>query len=473
VLYIMVEREAVDTLATQDFKEDMGTARSPRHIVRRIGWACIILGLMCNQWILSILFPPQDGTLAFESKVLIGIFQFFIISVGLFLCLRSPGSIRFKHLLLGFLFCFFAIGSVEIVLRVYFHIFEHNLVRKQLRNLTPFKDKEWADTFLDERFAKVEPRFDPFILFRSAAYDGTYINIDTHGRRKTWNAELVDGQDEKAIYFFGGSTIRGMYSRDNFTIPSRFSKMLYEEVEGYTVSNYGTDGYTFTQEVVRLTMLLRDGHRPQHVIFYDGVNDTNAALKEGKWGAVYGEDEMRRRFEGNHFFITLKENFKIVELVATRIPMLAKRITGLAARTGLISQRYAEDHTTIIVDAVAREYAKTYGLLQGLSRIYGFTFQCFWQPVAYVEDDLLKDELSFDTSIQNSKIVNFFRQTYARIDAASLPNFYNIQDALRGRSELAYIDHCHLSEYGSQRVALRIYDLFRQKFLIASVSARP
>ncbi len=44
---------------------------------------------------------------------------------------------------------------------------------------------------------------------------------------------------------------------------------------------------------VRLVLLLREGHRPDYVIFYDGANDVYAAYQAGRAGAVQNTDRMR------------------------------------------------------------------------------------------------------------------------------------------------------------------------------------
>jgi hypothetical protein len=80
------------------------------------------------------------------------------------------------------------------------------------------------------------------------------------------------------IYVFGGSTTFGYQVSDEHTWPSHLSTILNERSrrEGLDiridVRNYGRGFYYPSQEVALLVDLLRSGHRPDLVIFLDGLN---------------------------------------------------------------------------------------------------------------------------------------------------------------------------------------------------------
>ena len=57
-------------------------------------------------------------------------------------------------------------------------------------------------------------------------------------------------------------------------------------------------GYTFTQSLIKLLTLLRDGRHIDAVIFYGGDNDIDYAYNLGEVGALEAENMVRVRLEG-------------------------------------------------------------------------------------------------------------------------------------------------------------------------------
>src|SRR5262249_7649743 len=79
---------------------------------------------------------------------------------------------------------------------------------------------------------------------------------------------LNQGTNKSKVYFFGGSTMWGLGVRDDLTIPSQFAAAT-----GIWSENFAEMSYTAHQSLMLLVQLLQDGHRPDVVVFYDGVND--------------------------------------------------------------------------------------------------------------------------------------------------------------------------------------------------------
>ncbi len=111
-----------------------------------------------------------------------------------------------------------------------------------------------------------------------------------------------DGARVYEIAMFGGSTMEGLGAVDDETIPRTFPGSPTPSSPGdvvYHVTNYGVSGYTFTQSVMKLVTLLRDGHHFDAVIFYGGDNDIDYAYNLGEVGALESEDLVRTRLEGS------------------------------------------------------------------------------------------------------------------------------------------------------------------------------
>src|SRR5262249_9686791 len=66
----------------------------------------------------------------------------------------------------------------------------------------------WAKQYLND-FRKARRNvWVPYVYFRRAPYEGTYVNVDSFGIRKTWRAEYPkDAAQPITVFMFGGSTM--------------------------------------------------------------------------------------------------------------------------------------------------------------------------------------------------------------------------------------------------------------------------
>ena len=102
------------------------------------------------------------------------------------------------------------------------------------------------------------------------------------GYRRSYEHTCSLNQIKKTIWMFGGSTMLGQGSPDDFTIPSFLCKELKKKYPEtcWRCENYGIGGYVFTQEIfLFIRFLQKENPRPDLVIFYDGVNDFIASLQ--------------------------------------------------------------------------------------------------------------------------------------------------------------------------------------------------
>ena len=144
------------------------------------------------------------------------------------------------------------------------------------RSLSVYANEPWADQYFKDTFDCAEQRVASRAAGRGsyARYllsDITiscvtkYINYDGDKlTRKTWNPDpssIPKGAKVYRIGVFGGSTVMGLGTIDDLTIPSHISKLANAEANSkgvyYDVTNYGVSSHTFTQNVIKLTLLLR------------------------------------------------------------------------------------------------------------------------------------------------------------------------------------------------------------------------
>ena len=94
--------------------------------------------------------------------------------------------------------------------------------------------------------------------------------MNQNGLRATWNPPPRDGADAPPpvrVFTFGGSTMWGWGARDDYTIASYLSKLLYEKGYRAEVTNYGQIAYVSTQETIALLRCVQRGDVPDIVLF--------------------------------------------------------------------------------------------------------------------------------------------------------------------------------------------------------------
>lgn len=84
-----------------------------------------------------------------------------------------------------------------------------------------------------------------------------------------WTGAPVDGSNLKRIILIGGSSTFGSLVTD---IDTWAAQLQQELGSGYAVINYGVPGYSSTESLIQLLLLIPEQH-PDVVLFYGGWND--------------------------------------------------------------------------------------------------------------------------------------------------------------------------------------------------------
>lgn len=117
--------------------------------------------------------------------------------------------------------------------------------------------------------------YEPWVEFRHKPTDGMVSGQFLRRSVPDGYFSAAPG-DTLNIYFFGGSTMFGSNVKDNETIPSQFVELYREKLpqaNPIRVHNYGSPRYYSYQELILLSDLIQRGHRPDIVVFLDGIND--------------------------------------------------------------------------------------------------------------------------------------------------------------------------------------------------------
>ncbi|OGQ05658.1 MAG: hypothetical protein A2W61_00700 [Deltaproteobacteria bacterium RIFCSPLOWO2_01_44_7] len=333
-----------------------------------------------------------------------------------------------------------------------------------------YKDKDWAKDHFKELEEAQKADYESLNLWIGQEFHGKYVNIDSRGLRKTWNPESFGGKEPKKAYVFGGSTIWGSGARDDYTIPSLLSKQLNAREPSYIVTNYGQGAYTFFQQIFHLLLLLREGQRPDYVIFYSGANDVLVTYQNGKADVTNGPTNLQNIEEGTTHGEEILNGIKGLLYDHSKIYRALLRIVTLFVppTEADAAPKYDETFLTSLTKDFVEFYAKSHDLLDHLSKIYHFQYLSFWQPILFTKQDpteeetkLMRDPRFFD----NETLADLYRKIGRELPKKGFPHFFKVSHVIWGNGNSQFLDWCHLSEEGNEIIAKKMAEIFEKEFL--------
>ena len=344
------------------------------------------------------------------------------------------------------------------------------LRKKEVKNplLLYHQDKNMANQIWQETWDALDHReYTQFLGWADKTYHSAYVNEDAATGRKTWNPAAPQGKELAKVYFFGGSAAWGVGARDDFTIPSDLSRLLNRQGPRFQVFNYGVPGYIFTQGIIHLTLLLREGHSPRYVIFYDGFNEMYAAHQHGIAGTVHNLFMTRERLKLRYRDVVwngIEEAIRKYSMIYKAINRLHLLITKKEQTYQEIAEKYSDEQLRSLSRDIVDDYKKSIKLLDHLSKTYDFQYICFWQPTMLTEDHLTKQESNIDIRGEDRalKKLCIFADEY--LQKEKIPHFYRLTGALNQRPESVYLDVAHISEKGNEIIAGKIYEHLQKDF---------
>ncbi len=278
-------------------------------------------------------------------------------------------------------------------------------------------DRAWADAYYREFRDSNRMHWQPYVYWRRPAFEGEHIRVDGGGHRRTYVPAGLPA-DTARVFVFGGSTVWGTGADDEETIPSWLARRLESEGMPAEVVNFGESGFVSTQGLIRLLLELRQGHVPDLVLCYDGVNEVAAAVQSREPGIPLNESKRRDEFmAGTAPHPPAPEDFDDEELAARTLDL----------------------------------YFANLRLLRTLAEEFGFELLCFWQPVAYLHKPLTEYE---QEAAAHAALADMTERIYALVGQREAPPFFvDLQRVFATESEPRYIDFCHLVGTGNRTVA--------------------
>lgn len=309
-----------------------------------------------------------------------------------------------------------------------------DLAEEYFKELTDAKARVWAS----------------YTQSQQTDYAGKLINVH-EGTRRTWNSEAIkdDKRTRLKIFFFGGSTLWGLGSRDDFTIPSLVAKMLAENGISAEVTNYAVIGDVTTQSLIRLVLELRKRNVPDLVVFYGGSVEAFSACYEGEPGVPLGNSSLEKispKKEAKARISIRLENFALIRLLTGKT-----QLAGCSKTLDVLS------------DGALDVYLGNVRFIEAISRSLSFRTLFYLEPqlsdkthrTKYEEDQLLKSEKRLPGkndlySLMRSKLVK-------REDESLEQNvFHDLRTIFADVASPIYMDGGHYGEDGNDRISRKI-----------------
>ena len=142
---------------------------------------------------------------------------------------------------------------------------------------------------------------------------------------------------------------------------------------------------------------MRDGARPDYVIFYDGFNDVYGAYQSGQPGTLHNVAQMRAKLESKPrqlYWQAVKawfaEDIYLFNKIFCRF-FQARELRFREVGAGLSDQDLKN-----LAAGTVQYYTQSMLLLDHLARAYGFKYACFWRPAIFTEARVLPQETRAD-----------------------------------------------------------------------------
>jgi hypothetical protein len=304
-----------------------------------------------------------------------------------------------------------------------------------------YRDVPWSATHFVE-FHELQTEYRSFVGWRRKGFTGTTINVDpTYGFRRSLGQSL-----DKSVYFLGGSTTWGTGASDVTTIAS-----LFHAATSRQVLNLGEAGYTSRQSLDTLMNMLSYGYRPSAVVSYEGANDVRVhCLKEiRRIPAHYYENQFNAD-------LLLRSAFERGRALATHFFMFVPERIHHKLYSAKGSDRDFDCHADAIKSRrVAQNLVDNWKFMQSTAQSRGVAFYAVLQPTVFSAKSRT-DHLppaDFEWGLEYQTVYPLIRQLAEEQCRQGQCGVFVDLSALDFKDAYVFIDFCHLSPNGNERVA--------------------
>jgi lysophospholipase L1-like esterase len=300
----------------------------------------------------------------------------------------------------------------------------HNLIRPDSAHVN--------EAIVDEVIASNAFEYTPWADFKLKDYQGAYVNSKGFLRKSIPDKSISAGEDTISIFMLGGSTMFGFDVMDKETIPSAFADIYAQQCSNckpVQVFNYGVLSYYSYNELMLFHHLLATQHRPDVVVFLDGMNDLfimQAARKRIPW-----------------YYFRLKQTVQNVKDSTASLFQLKPGQTNISA-----------------ADDVLRNYFENVNHIKKLCNAYNVTPFFFIQPTPFYNYPGQRADPVADTA---RKPAIEYGYTILKSKCASDSNMIFLGDMLKNETGRPFIDEIHYSPDMNRKIAEEIFNSIRSK----------
>jgi lysophospholipase L1-like esterase len=331
-----------------------------------------------------------------------------------------------------------------------------------------------------DEFYRAGAQFESYVHFRSRPLQGKYYGVTEQGYRLVRdNGPWPPSRDNFNVFFFGGSTSFGV-GPYWATVASYLQKSMNASGEigrPVRVYNFGRSGYISTQEEVLFHRLISAGHRPDMVVFMDGLNDF--CFNDGQpssWQTLatfFNDTNGRYQREAAGYGIATKWG-SLTEFVRTLALMRLTRagmerlfaapVPKYVAPTEQVRET-AEPEATL--RAVMARYVGNMRQVKAVAESMGIVPVFVWQPIPTYNYDLRYHVFNPDRlgCHVNSK-VGYPLMRASEVAKPLGRSFVWAADIQKELAEPLYVDAFHYTAPMSRRIAEFIHSAVRDRDLI-------
>lgn len=307
-------------------------------------------------------------------------------------------------------------------------------------------------TKLYYEYLELDMAWAPYTHFKPRAYSGTFNTINANGQRKTLNYNNSLSNPIR-IFCFGGSTMYGIGSTDENTIPSILSKLLSKKypTRNFEVINFGIPGYSRDLESIQLKQELINNNIPDIVIFYDGVNEVLTAFQNKRIDFPMNSSKRIMEFNSSQSYAKKAKLLIKSSYTMRMIRFLQKK---------LLKNRFSDtiDLSQKLATKITDNFRSNLYYSGNLSKAYNYVELNFLQPTIFSKNQLSDYEEIMKKN--EAYMSSFYDVTYKQIANDSIINnnvsYKDISQIFSTTNTTIFSDFCHTAEEGNTIVALEM-----------------
>ena len=318
--------------------------------------------------------------------------------------------------------------------------------------------KKYSKRFSKKLKRNNELSFKSFLGWRHAKISVGNTNVEGEYQTRVSNNQKL----QNSTWFFGGSTMWGVGVEDDGTIPSQ-----YAIKSGEYVFNLGESGWVSRQSLNQLLNLLGESHKPETIIFYDGVNDISAGCREEITQlAAYSEEILVRQKLKEGSFAKIKNSFiswmiKPYKIISNKLKLNINNNSSIENNTCYGNPRKAEK--------VARHLINNWHAAYLISKSNSIEFYAILQPSAFTttsyKGHVLTNKLYLQHKENNLAVYPLIIKMMKEECNYSEDFCSRLVDGTKWTNEekILFFDFCHLTKEGNKIIASNIINFLKTK----------